>query len=300
MNRTREALQFISAQDREMWVRIGMACKAEHGAAAFEIWDEWSRTADNYNPGAARAVWRSIKEGGGITGGTLYHEAAANGWRDTSGEKPSPEMIAEIRRKSEERQKREADKSILAHKQAARRAGWILHQCELDQHAYLDKKGFREATGMVWNRAEGENILVIPMRIGRDIVGCQMIDRDGKKKFLSGQQSAGAEYLIDSGGRDFYVEGYASGLSLREVLNSLKIRYKIHVCFSAGNLAKIARGGGIVIADNDESGAGERAAIATGLPYWMSDETGEDINDAHQRLGVFRMAQEMRKWLTGK
>jgi len=53
----------------------------------------------------------------------------------------------------------------------------------------------------------------------------------------------------------------------------------------------------VVIADNDTSKTGEKAAIETGLPYWMSDVEGEDINDLHRRLGLFKASQQIGKWL---
>jgi putative DNA primase/helicase len=78
-----------------------------------------------------------------------------------------------------------------------------------------------------------------------------------------------------------------------------KIRYTIYVCFSAGNMELIARKvpGGIVIADNDLSNAGEKAAIGSGKPYWLSPAVGEDFNDYHQRVGDFQTAASLKKFL---
>ena len=45
-------------------------------------------------------------------------------------------------------------------------------------------------------------------------------------------------------------------------------------------------GAAFVIADNDVSKAGEKAAIRTGLPWRMSEVVGEDANDLHQRAGI--------------
>jgi putative DNA primase/helicase len=50
-----------------------------------------------------------------------------------------------------------------------------------------------------------------------------------------------------------------------------------------------------VFADNDASQAGERAAIATGKPYVMSDVVGEDANDLHKRAGLFKVAQMLMR-----
>jgi putative DNA primase/helicase len=65
-----QALSFIPAHDRDTWVRMAMAIKAELGEGGFSLWNEWSRTADNYKSGDAKDVWRSIKQDGGITVGS--------------------------------------------------------------------------------------------------------------------------------------------------------------------------------------------------------------------------------------
>ena len=74
-----QALRFIPAHDRDMWVAIGMAIKAELGDSGFDIWDHWSQTADNYRERDARDVWRSFR-GGGIGIGTLFYYARQHGW----------------------------------------------------------------------------------------------------------------------------------------------------------------------------------------------------------------------------
>jgi putative DNA primase/helicase len=139
------------------------------------------------------------------------------------------------------------------------------------------------------------------MYVGHNVAGLQMIDKEGVKKFLSGQVTSKAEYCIDAGGigaTDWWCEGFASGLSLRECLQALKLRYRIHITFSANNLKRMAHSG-YVVADNDASDTGRQAAIATGLPYWMSPIEGEDINDYWQHQGTFRTSQEIGKWLRG-
>ena len=181
---------------------------------------------------------------------------------------------------------------------AAKRAADMLRQCSLERHAYLDGKGFPDERGNVLVLDSGP-LLLIPMRVSGRLVGVQTITADGEKKFLFGQQCSNAEYVIDNKGRDFFCEGYATGLSVRAALSALKMRYRVHVCFSAHNLAKLAGAceGGIVIADNDLSGAGLRAAQLCGRRWIMSDMQGEDANDWHRRLGTFRFAQELRKEL---
>jgi putative DNA primase/helicase len=144
-------------------------------------------------------------------------------------------------------------------------------------HPYLARKGFPLLHGAVWN-----GLLLVPMRIDNKLVGCQMIDADGGKKFLKGQITKGASLTIDNKGRDILVEGYATGLSIREVLKEAKKRYTIHVCFSAGNMVEIAKGlhNPLVIADNDKIGLQTAQKIGE---YWKSDKDGDDFNDSHQR-----------------
>lgn len=202
------------------------------------------------------------------------------------------EMSAPVRQKFINR-RREADKQAeLLARQAAEKAHTILSECELTTHPYFERKGFPEQIVNVWK----DDIAVIPMRRGRDLVGLQMIDIEGGKKFLFGQRSGGAEFILGQKGMHVLCEGFATALSAQVVLRNLKIPYSIHVTFSAGNMKRIAQGlpGGVVLADNDASGTGERVAQEIGWPYWMSDVVGEDFNDAHLRLGTFALAMRLK------
>lgn len=299
MNRIANALQFISAQERDVWVTMAMAVKSELGDAGFEIWNEWSQSASNYNTAAARSVWKSCK-GSGITVASLIHEAKQQGFKDDqSYTPPTREQIEAQQRAAAERASIEGQERAKLAALAAKKAEWILGQCKHEKHAYLHAKGFQELEGLVWYPQELQNLLCVPMYVAGKIAGVQMIDRDGAKKYLSGQITSQAEFCIDSGSlkpMEFWVEGYASGLSLMACLNALKLRHRIHVTFSANNLQRMAHSG-FVIADNDASQTGEKAAQATGLPYWMPEATGTDINDYHKDNGTFRASQALRKWL---
>lgn len=185
-----------------------------------------------------------------------------------------------------------------AAKKAAAKAGWILHQCRPAFHPYLTGKGFPEEEGNVWV-TDDAMLLVIPMRVDGSLVGAQLIDDKGEKKFLSGQITKGATFTMDAKGVPIFVEGYATALSVRAAMKAVKIRYTIHVCFSASNMEFIARKipGGLVIADNDASRTGENTAKKTGKPYWISPATGEDFNDFHARVGLFRASQSLKQSL---
>lgn len=194
-------------------------------------------------------------------------------------------------------EKAEYERQRMQH-DAATKAAAILKSCMFGTHPYLKSKGFEEEHGNIYIH-DGQLMLVIPMRVGQRLVGCQIIDPEGTKKFLYGQTSSGAEFVFNNKGHHILCEGYATALSVRAALKQLKRRYTLHVCFSAGNMKKIAATlqSGLVIADNDQSGTGERTAKEIGWPYWMSDQTGEDANDAHQRLGLFKFSMSLMQSL---
>ena len=79
-SRIEAALSHIPADDRELWLRIGMAIKSGLGEEGFALWDNWSRSSERYRAPDARTVWRSIDADGSITIGTLFFEAAKYGY----------------------------------------------------------------------------------------------------------------------------------------------------------------------------------------------------------------------------
>lgn len=296
MSKAESALQFVSPVERATWVQMGMAIQSEFGDAGRDMWMDWSRGADSFKELDARSVWRSFR-GTGVSIATLYHEAKQNGWQDKGFQKPTAAQIAAQQRAAAERASIDGQERIKAAHTAAKKANWILGQCQQEQHAYLDSKGFKELMGLVWRPDAETNLLCIPMHVNGAVAGLQMIDKHGAKKFLAGQITAKAEYCINAGGGDdWWVEGYASGLSLRACLNALKLRHKIHITFSAQNLQRMAHSG-YVVADNDASDTGYKAAKATDLPFWMPELTGTDINDFHKAHGTFKASQVLRAWL---
>ena len=164
---------------------------------------------------------------------------------------------------------------------AAKKAAWILNNSTQSTHPYLVKKGFPEAKWHVWN-----DLLVIPMRLGNTLVGCQMIDKTGSKKFLSGQLTKGVHCGFDNKGVDILAEGFATAMSIRRALKAARTRYKVWVCFSASNLIEVSKRlkSGVVVADHDS--AGITAAKKTGFITWLSDAEGEDFNDYELRVGA--------------
>jgi putative DNA primase/helicase len=194
--------------------------------------------------------------------------------------------VAAIRQADDQRRKQQQI--------AIQRAIGMLNGSGFSTHPYLERKGFADEQGNVlW--VEGKPVLLIPMRVAGSLVGLQQIDADGGKKFLYGQRTSGATFTFDNKGVNVVCEGYATALSVRAAMKQMKQRYTLHVCFSAGNMVKVASGleQGIVIADNDASGTGQEAAQKIGWPTWMSDRTGEDANDFHMRVGMFAFTQSL-------
>jgi hypothetical protein len=76
--RLRSALAAIPADDRDVWLRVGMACHVESYRS---VWDDWSRTSDKFDPTAQERTWSNFRAGGGITLATIFYEAKMRGWR---------------------------------------------------------------------------------------------------------------------------------------------------------------------------------------------------------------------------
>jgi putative DNA primase/helicase len=181
------------------------------------------------------------------------------------------------------------------------KANFILKCCKNDTHQYLINKGFKDEQGLIYT-VNDEKLLVIPMRISNELCGVQLINEQGEKKFLFGAKTAGATYKIGNGEYHFICEGYATGLSLKRALNAFKIKYTIHVCFSAGNALNASKTifKPIFIADNDKSGTGERVARESCAKWWMPPEIGFDANDYEVLHGTFSLGLQLKKLIIQK
>lgn len=72
-------LAFVPAENRDVWVRVGMGIKAEFGDAGFADWDAWSQSGTGYKAADCKVVWASFRRAGvGI--GSVVQMARAGGW----------------------------------------------------------------------------------------------------------------------------------------------------------------------------------------------------------------------------
>lgn len=82
--RIRDALRHIPADDRDVWIRVGMAL--HHGlpaSLAYDLWSEWSLRSSKFEQREQDKAWRSFKSdrNNPVTLGTVYALARAHGWR---------------------------------------------------------------------------------------------------------------------------------------------------------------------------------------------------------------------------
>ena len=297
------ALSFVPPHDRDLWVRMGMAIKSEFAEDGFDTWDTWSQGAESYSEKSAKAVWRSIGAAGKVGIGTLFREAAANGWRD-DGAQRGPLTEQEQAEKRRARAARDAAtiaeeaRKHRAYRAAADAAQKVIELCELKTHYYLNSKGLPDVVALV-----NDSTLIVPMRNleTNQLQGLQSIDwlpeeRRWEKKMAFGMRAKGAVLRLGNqrAKETFLCEGYATGLSVELALRRLRLNASVLVCFSDSNMAHVATlvtGAAFVIADNDVSMAGEKAAIRSGLPWCMGDVVGEDANDLHQRAGLMALCK---------
>jgi putative DNA primase/helicase len=84
--RIRSALQFIPAEDRSMWVKVGAALHqaGEGGNDGFEIWCDWSESCpEKYEYSEQERVWKSFKldQPRSAATGTIFWLAKERGWK---------------------------------------------------------------------------------------------------------------------------------------------------------------------------------------------------------------------------
>ena len=207
------------------------------------------------------------------------------------GKEDKREIQKAIRKSQDDRKKRQ----LLA----VRKAHEMLAGSRLEQHAYLDGKGFKELAHNVLRKEAEQPLRLVPMYVGNGLVGCQTITIDGDKRFIYGQRCSEAVFSLGSGRDTWLVEGFATGLSLQVCLKALRVPYRILVCFSAGNMKNM--GGRIptctVMADNDSSNTGEKVAVESGHKWLIPPEKGMDFNDLWKEMGTFKASQWIYKQL---
>jgi hypothetical protein len=61
LERAAAALKHIPADDRQVWLEVGMALHGEFGDAGRQPWEDWSQQSQKFNPADQEKTWRSFK-----------------------------------------------------------------------------------------------------------------------------------------------------------------------------------------------------------------------------------------------
>ncbi|MDT3720333.1 DUF5906 domain-containing protein [Pseudomonas oryzihabitans] len=132
-------LQYITADDRDTWLSVGMGLKAEFGDEAFQPWDAWSRAGEGYSPKDAITVWKSFRKRG--TGfGTVVKLAQDNGWQPEKRELTAEDKRRFAAEQDTRRKQRQAEiEADEARAQVMREA--VAEACQRIWDSHLDATG---------------------------------------------------------------------------------------------------------------------------------------------------------------
>jgi len=234
LERIASALQHIPSDDRDIWVKVGMAIHSELGDMGLDVFDIWSQSADSYRIASVRATWKSLKLGGGITIATLFKLAHDHGWRDTNRDWPQQsaadieafhrkqaEMAEQGRAAIEEEQATAAalaDRLLAAAAPASATHPYLLRK-EVKPDDNLKEVSTSEAESILnytprsGDKALQGTLLIAPIRrfnAGASVTtsSVELIDEHGYKTALKGKGTK-------AGG--FAVLGFADGLQLENI-----------------------------------------------------------------------------------
>lgn len=236
---------------------------------------------------ADRSGWVKLHDDGVASYGD-WTTGEQHTWRadNDNDHRPKFDAAAAARRRAQDRVR--ADASTAAASVAAR--VWDSGK-PTSAHAYMDRKGIT-VDGL---RVDLSGRLLVPVRHAATgaLISVQRIDRDGDKRFLSGTTTEAGHFIIPGTLPRIFTEGLATAATIHAATGRAVV-----VCFNAKNLQVVAgilaQPGDVVGADNDNApkpgerfgkrldayGTGHRAAIATGLPWYMPHTPGQDWNDA--------------------
>jgi putative DNA primase/helicase len=252
-----------------------------------------------------------------MSGGLVYNWITGQQQRFTANGLAGAQDARAPRRGAEaDRQARQAQEAATA------AAGRMVKAARTEVHAYLARKGFPDELGLVLDHPEdfvpgGQTFdgmrhhigqmtgpfLIIPGRIGGQVVTVQLIDAEGDKLNMKAAPMRGAAHRIATGRETWVCEGIATALSVRAALRLLGRPATVLSAFSAANVAVVGEGlkGSIIAADHDKpleqlhgKGTGEFYAARTGRTWVMPPELG-DFNDMHVSEGLRAVALCLRE-----
>jgi putative DNA primase/helicase len=333
--RVRAALAVIPADDYGTWVDMAFALKHGFGDAGFEIWDEWSRTAGNYNERAARTTWRSAKEAGGKTLASLFWVARQHGF-DLKRTRYPDKMATALAPSADvlERRTREEARQQARHAAVAQEAQaiWRWARPVGPEHPYLVRKHLeptptlRELEALELHALLGYapaseeqlltgRVLVVPFWIGEAISTLELIDEHGRKSSLAGGMKRGGYWIAGPAPIDgeptapiLVGEGMATVLSAHRATGWVAL-----AALSSGTLPQVAGilrerypDAGLVVLGDLGPGeakarqAAEESQARLALPAFADDaridnKVPSDFNDMAVLSGFARVGGRLRE-----
>lgn len=313
----RDALASIPPDiDRDTWARIGMAVKSELGDAGFDTWCQWSARAEGSDPVDVRDTWKSVKAGGRVRIGTLFHIAKQHGFRFTDAapvQAPVQPRAAKVKATPSAAEEQAAERA--RHLAAAEKAQalWAAG-IDADTTPYLQRKGVH---GYGVRRLQDGSTLV-PLRDADGFLwGVQTIAPEppaagSEKRFLKNARKSGLWHWIgtvQASAHDadpvvwLVAEGYATAATLHEATGR-----PVAVAFDAGNLMAVCRAllacnpaARLLICGDDDAGTEARKGFNPGkakagkaarelgmlavFPAGLPDG-GSDFNDLASYAGI--------------
>ncbi|QTI81475.1 PriCT-2 domain-containing protein (plasmid) [Roseomonas marmotae] len=310
----RNILRYLDPNcDRETWARVAMAVKSELGQAGLDVFDDWSQMGSNYSRADCRDTYKSVKESGGVTIGTLIFEAKRNGYQIDGDSVPEIDPNEAFRRE-QERLAAEAARKRAQHAAEGLAARFWDAGVPCDVHPYLTSKAVRShglrAGAFPHVGDDGEiyatepGALLVPICDAKtdrvtSLQGIYVRDGSIQKRYLKDGRKKGGCYIIgqppsDAGGILAFAEGYATGATVHELTG-----WCVCVCFDAANVPTVAdamrkrfpSASLIFCADNDRANpknpgvtyasqaAGKTRGCVVVPEFPETDKAGSDFND---------------------
>ena len=234
----RAALALIPADDRDLWLRIGMALKSELGDEGLALFEAWSESGASFDAKAVKATWKSFKPGGAVTMATLVAEAKQRGF-DTKQYAPAVPLSAAD--KARIQQERAARDKAAAAELAAKQAGAAAEAVQLwggaataGESAYLSRKGV-EGLGL---RYASKTVLVPLVDVDGKLWNVQRVFANGDKRFLTGGRVSACFHVIGDIAASAWLlvaEGYATAATLHKATG-----HAVVVAFNEANVRHVA------------------------------------------------------------
>lgn len=88
LKRLEAALMHVESEDRQVWVKVGLAINHDLGGAGLQLWLDWSARSAKFDHDEAVKTWESFKPRAPgettVTLGSVFHMAKAAGWKEVA------------------------------------------------------------------------------------------------------------------------------------------------------------------------------------------------------------------------